>query len=662
MKTRTVAVAAVAVVAALLPTGGMSSPASAASGINVSGTIVTDTTWTAADSPVTVTGPVTIPAGVTVTVEPGVTIQDSTTTASTTALFAVAGSFVAHGTSDAPVHLSSTKYHPVFAGPTGSVVDTATGVVELERVSLGYEMFLPPPATTTTAMARVSITDSHVNAPNSSMSLYRTREITLARNAFVLGVGAPIYTSINLGPGRITTTIVDNRFRGAQIRCEGGPLTLRNNTFEWMAGNPGGQGSGIRVMSPSCPVDARGNYWENGGDLAQRIYDGRDAIGLPIVDVSTQLDAPTAATPHLPPGLMGYVQQRAYVTGLTAWWDPANSGGLPLTYTIGAYPVGSATPEQEIVSAGPYVVFHGLDPAQEYLLKIVAYNDLGTTQTASPEAIQPAVEATVPSKPTVDLSLQSRAVTVSFRSESDGGTPIDYYQWFIDGPNLEGTTGSGGLQTWATFTGLTPGEQYTVTVYAVNAMGQSETTAIPFTAAGAPPSPRKVTAVRGDKSVQLTWAPVVGVGTAATSYQIVQIPGNRVVRTTKTPSTTVTGLDNGTSYRFAVRAYNAVGASDPSAPSASVTPAGQPGRAPGVRVRAGQGTVTLTWRPAPANGDPITSYRVVTTQGKTITLPARVHALTVRELKKGTKVGFALTAVNHVGAGAKVRTPRVAAR
>ena len=41
----------------------------------VSGSITSDTTWTAAASPVTVTGTVTVPAGRTLTIEPGVTVK-----------------------------------------------------------------------------------------------------------------------------------------------------------------------------------------------------------------------------------------------------------------------------------------------------------------------------------------------------------------------------------------------------------------------------------------------------------------------------------------------------------------------------------------------------------------------------------------------------------
>ena len=93
------------------------------------------------------------------------------------------------------------------------------------------------------------------------------------------------------------------------------------------------------------------------------------------------------------------------------------------------------------------------------------------------------------------------------------------------------------------------------------------------------PAAPVVTAVeRGDKSVTLTWEPLLQHGGAAvTSYEISRTPAGptTVVPGTAT-SAVVTGLTNGTSYTFTIRARNSVGLGPASAPTDPVAPGTAP--------------------------------------------------------------------------------------
>ncbi len=92
-----------------------------------------------------------------------------------------------------------------------------------------------------------------------------------------------------------------------------------------------------------------------------------------------------------------------------------------------------------------------------------------------------------------------------------------------------------------------------------------------------PGAPTGVTAIRGNAQAGVSWtAPADNGGSPITGYTVTASPGGQTATVGgATTNAVVTGLTNGTSYTFIVRATNATGTGPASAPSNAVTPGPQ---------------------------------------------------------------------------------------
>jgi hypothetical protein len=223
---------------------------------------------------------------------------------------------------------------------------------------------------------------------------------------------------------------------------------------------------------------------------------------------------------------------------------------------------------------------------------------------------------------------------------------------------------------------VTNGVAYTFTVRASNSSGQGPWSAasLPVTPAGAPMAPAALDAQRADRSIVLSFVAPDDNGEAITGYEVSldggatwdeldvrpgvstsMEAGGRVLRAAVAPTyATLTGLTNGTTYELSVRALNAIGAG-PAATSDPVVPAGRPGAPVITEVTPGVGSVTVTFLPGDANGNPVTSYTLTATPGG-LSVTCTASPCTLSELTAGTAYTFSLTASNDVGASTEAVT------
>ena len=254
---------------------------------------------------------------------------------------------------------------------------------------------------------------------------------------------------------------------------------------------------------------------------------------------------------------------------------PASNGGAAITsYTVTSSPEGKTA-----TGASSPLVVTGLTNGTSYTFTVTAHNVAGDGAASAPSAA--VTPRTVPAPPTaVSATPGDTQATVSFSPPvSNGGAAVTSYT-VTSSPGAKIATGSGGPLV---VTGLTNGVSYTFTVTAHNLVGDSVPSAasnavVPGTTPVAPGAPTNVIANPGNGQAWVTFTPPASDGGAGITSYTVTASGGQFASGPAAPIL-VTGLANGTSYTFTVRATNNVGTGPASSPSAAVEPFA-PGRPP----------------------------------------------------------------------------------
>ncbi|MCL2841654.1 MAG: S-layer homology domain-containing protein [Defluviitaleaceae bacterium] len=171
-----------------------------------------------------------------------------------------------------------------------------------------------------------------------------------------------------------------------------------------------------------------------------------------------------------------------------------------------------------------------------------------------------------------------------------------------------------------------------------------------------PPVPGGLVATAGDGQVTLIWtAPLNDGNSPIIRYEVSSDGGSTWTSAGLNLTHTFTGLTNGTSYHFTVRAVNSVGAG--TAANVHATPAPPPVllTAPqNFTATAGNGQATLNWEnPANVAGNTI-RFEVSSNNGSTWTdVSWNVFTHTFTGLTNGTEYHFRVRAVNPAGFGAE---------
>ena len=475
--------------------------------------------------------------------------------------------------------------------------------------------------------------------------------------------GSPITKyEVQISPGRSVTVGADtrsHRFDGLQngttytvrvraLNNSGSPSDFSPQASETPAGKPGvprdlqitaARTSGDRGQIDVTWGQAAGNgdapsyivSWRAGG--ATRTMErpvGATAAAIPDVVLGQEysiqvyavnkvgrsaLSEPKTVRPYTPPARV--TDLAATATGADgevklAWSAPADNGREIVKYQYTATPEGGGANWQD--TPGTDTTFNppNLTNGTAYTFQVRACSQTDQGVTCGEDSPGAAARPYGPPRAVQNLAADPNApgagnVNVSWQPPADtGGRGITGYDIKIDGG---GWADNGAATTYAA-TGLNNGQTYTFTVRAKNNQGQpgAETSvqATPYDR----PAPPGLTATPGENAVTLTWADGGNGGNAVTGYQWDRDGANNwqpLPTNTNTQTFPIAG--DWANHNYQVRAINARGASDPSAP-APAKAWGPVGQVRDVAASENANSVDYSWGPPEGNGVDGWTYQV----------------------------------------------------
>lgn len=440
----------------------------------------------------------------------------------------------------------------------------------------------------------------------------------------------------------------------------------------------GGSGGFWEVNATTAVATAGSTFSSSGIGSIDTLYwqPSEDSTGISVYARTSSTNlvrlsftmAPVApSTPTAPTATRGDGQ-----VALT-WTAPANGGSAITDYEID-YSSDSGTTWSTFsdgLSATASATVTGLTNGTSYVFRIRAVNSAGTSSSsAGSSSVIPAAVPAAPTNVVGNLGNAQAAISWTAPSTNNGSVITDYtIQYSSNGGTSWSTfTHAASAATSATVTGLTNGTSYTFKVAAVNGVGTSAYSSVsaaiipatlPSTISGAP------TAQAGDQAVTVSWTAPAANGCAINDYEVQVTTDNGATYSnfihspSNATSQTVTGLTNGTSYRFRVAAANCAGTATYSTLSAAVVPNPVPSQTAGLTVSTnGQSNqLVLNWTAPNNNGSAITDYLIQysTDGGQTWqTFSDGVSSstsATLTGLTNGANYSFKVSAISAIGTG-----------
>ena len=444
-----------------------------------------------------------------------------------------------------------------------------------------------------------------------------------AGQTWTTGDTLSVALSVASPPGAVDSSL--GTVRGLRASAENGRVTLSwtpptsggtPTSYEYRYKTNGGYGGWTTVTGGGAARSVTVSGLTNG---TRHVFEVRARNGSR-VGPGYLVDATPNTRPHAVETLSASPGDRQ----VTLAWTPPTSGGTPTGYQY-SYTTSRTEPFRNwtTVSGGGAargVTVSGLTNGLRHAFKVRAGNGSGV----GPAYLVAATPGVVGAVGNLSASPGDRQVKLTWTPPQYGAERYEYRYKTTGGYGGWATAPSGSGARSVTVYGLINGTRYTFQVQARNGASSvgtaSEVTATPPGAETPPGSVGNLGASAGNRQVTLAWTPPTS-GEPPTGYEYRYTRDGTWtdVGGWQRGIVTVSGLSNGRSYRFELRARNGAGAGPESEvtarPTASPTSTA-PDAVGNLSASAGYRQVTLTWSQPTSGGTP-TNYEYTYSTSRT---------------------------------------------
>jgi len=267
--------------------------------------------------------------------------------------------------------------------------------------------------------------------------------------------------------------------------------------------------------------------------------------------------------------------------------------------------------------------------------------------------------SSIPSAPIITSTTPfSTSIEINFTQPSNGGSAILNYQYSLNSGSSWTSFSPSVTTSPASITGLTPGQTYSITIRAVNAIGTSNAsnTVTQTTLAIAPSAPIITSTTPFSTSIEINFTESSDGGSAILNYEYSLNSGSSW--TPFSPSVTtspasITGLTSGQTYNITIRAVNVIGPSNASN-SVSQRTLSVPEAPTDLSAIPGDTSIEITFTEPYDGGSPITNYEYSLNDGTSwspFSPSVTTSPVTINSLTNGTVYNIKLRAINAIGEG-----------